>query len=193
MSIHAPPAGARSLPACHVGPARTPGRPPPLPIRPPWPWDWAHLDADGAEQTWAALEDFVGFLNRRYASSPDHLLPPCWAEHGALVEELTTLLWTRRSAFEAPTATPELAQGWHQYYLPGFHSRLRFWLGDDALKCRAGQHPAAADQDRSGGKRAARLGEVVDADVALRRSPTRPAEATPLTPHPDRMRGAGHE
>ncbi len=47
-------------------------------------------------------------------------MPPRWAAHGALVEELTTLMWARWPAFEGPAATPEAAQTWHTYYLPGF-------------------------------------------------------------------------
>ncbi len=64
--------------------------------------------------------EFVAYLNARYAWGTEHTMPPRWAAHGALVEELTTLMWARWSAFEGPAATPEAAQTWHTYYLPGF-------------------------------------------------------------------------
>ena len=73
--------------------------------------------------------------------SRDQLIPGCWAEHGALVEELTTLFWSRHLAFEATKPTVDLAQIWHQQNLAGFYQRLRWWLGDSGRDCRAGQHP----------------------------------------------------
>jgi len=58
-----------------------------------------------------------------------------------LVEELTTLFWSRHVAFEGAKPTIELAQIWHQQNLAGFYQRLRWRLGDSGRDCRAGQHP----------------------------------------------------
>ena len=61
--------------------------------------------------------------------------------HGALVEELTTLMWSRWAAFSGPDATVDAAQTWHTYTLPAFLSRLAFWIGPQTLPdCRAGNH-----------------------------------------------------
>jgi hypothetical protein len=104
-------------------------------------WDWAHTDLTARAELADHVADFVAYLNSRYAWTREHTVPPCWAGHGALVEELTTLMWSRWSAFQAPTATPEAAQAWHAYYLPGFLARLNYWLGPQgALDCRAGKH-----------------------------------------------------
>ena len=89
----------------------------------------------------ALLEQFVAYFNGRYAWTTDHVIPPCWVLHGALIEEITTLMWSRWSAFESSDATPEAAQAWHTYYLPGFLTRVNIWLGNHAAaECRSGNH-----------------------------------------------------
>jgi len=94
-----------------------------------------------AAQLGEQLTEFVDYLNGRYAWGTEHTIPPCWAAHGALVEELTTLMWARWSAFEGPGATPEAAQTWHTFFFPGFMARMITWVGRQALgECRAGNH-----------------------------------------------------
>jgi len=147
---------------------------PKLGVEPPWPWDWAHVSCEAAKQMWEALTSFVAFLDARYAWAPDQVIPPCWAEHGALVEELTTLYWSRVNAFEGPKPTVDLAQTWHHQTLPGFYQRLKGWLGDRGGECRAGQHPALSpaaeiDQAATAARYAARRQQLVAADVEARR------------------------
>jgi hypothetical protein len=107
---------------------------------------WNCVDRHGEEATTMAqlLADFVAYFNDRYAWTADHLIPACWTHHGALVEEITTLMWSRWSAFESPDATAEAAQSWHTYYLPGFMARVNTWLGSAAPECRAGHHEPCA-------------------------------------------------
>jgi hypothetical protein len=150
------------------------GRMPTVGAEPPWPWDWAHMSCESAEEMWQALAGFVGFLDTRYGWTAEQLVPVCWAEHGALVEELTTLYWSRVNAFEGPKPTVDLAQMWHHQILPGFYQRLRGWLGDRGGECRAGQHPAVSpaaeiDQAATAARYAARRQLLVAADVEARR------------------------
>ena len=78
-----------------------------------WPWDWTAIDARQARRMWTRLRGLVEFLNQRYAWDHTQLIPPCWAFHGGLVEELTTLYWSRWAAFSGPGRQrrpgPELA------------------------------------------------------------------------------------
>jgi hypothetical protein len=104
------------------------------------PWNWLELDREEAEKLWSLLTSFVTFLNRRYGERPDRRVPPCWAEHGALVEELTTLLFARWHAFESPHGSIGGAQYWHSYTLPSFYERMASWLGDRLLTCQQGRH-----------------------------------------------------
>jgi len=97
---------------------------------------------------WETLADFVVFLDTRYAWTCEQLIPACWADHGAIVEELTTLFWSRHTAFEGNKPSIELAQAWHHHYLPGFYQRLRWWLGENGSSCRAGQHPPESPASR---------------------------------------------
>jgi hypothetical protein len=105
------------------------------------PWNWVDRHGQVEAALAGLLETFVEYFNARYAWTTEHTIPPCWARHGALVEELTTLMWSRWSAFEAPKATVEAAQVWHTYYLPGFLGRVNGWLGTHtAAECRSGKH-----------------------------------------------------
>jgi hypothetical protein len=109
------------------------------------PWNWLELGAADAEKLWALLAAFVVYFNRRYAERPDRRIPPCWAEHGPLVEELTTLVFARWQAFESVHGSVGGAQYWHHYSLPAFYQRLRDWLGDDLLACQQGRHRSRED------------------------------------------------
>ena len=109
------------------------------------PWNWLELDAVEAAKLWSLLATFVAYLNRRYGEHPDRRVPPCWAEHGALVEELTTLVFARWQAFESPLAAIDAAQRWHSYTLPGFYQRTADWLGDGLLACQQGRHREVPD------------------------------------------------
>ena len=109
------------------------------------PWNWLELGAADAEKLWALLAAFVVYFNRRYGERPDRRIPPCWAEHGPLVEELTTLVFARWQAFESVHGSVGGAQYWHHYSLPAFYQRLRDWLGDDLLACQQGRHRSRED------------------------------------------------
>ncbi|GAB3837666.1 hypothetical protein GCM10028799_77190 [Kribbella italica] len=55
---------------------------------------WRSLTARAVDEQLAALADWVGWAVERYQL--DHkVIPPCWAQHGSLVEELSALrsLW----------------------------------------------------------------------------------------------------
>ena len=136
MTARRPPLSA-SLGAPDPAPPQ-PGRPA---RRATGPWDWADQDDASAAELTRHLDEFVAYLNARYAWSSDQTIPPCWHTHGALVEELTTLMWSRWAAFSGPDATADAAQTWHTYTLPAFLSRLAFWIGPQTLPdCRAGNH-----------------------------------------------------
>ncbi|HUY25342.1 MAG TPA: hypothetical protein VMV09_08595 [Candidatus Saccharimonadales bacterium] len=107
------------------------------------PWDLVPGNvSDDTVHVW--LEQFVAFYNHRYAWTPAQRIPECWGEHGALIEELNTLMWARWTAFSSTQASAEAAQNWHTYSLPNFLARLSTWMGGEgpAADCRAGQHRA---------------------------------------------------
>jgi hypothetical protein len=104
------------------------------------PWNWLELDQGEAEKLWALLVTFVAYFNRRSGERADRRIPPCWAEHGPLVEELTTPVFARWHAFESPHGSVGGAQYWHSYTLPGFFERVAGWLGDELLACQQGRH-----------------------------------------------------
>ena len=116
------------------------------------PWDLVPDNvADDDAAVW--LQKFVAFYNNRYAWTPTQRIPSCWAEHGALIEELNTLMWSRWTAFSSTQASAEGAQNWHTYSLPNFLARLTSWMGGEgpAADCRAGSHKAFGQDKRRTG------------------------------------------
>lgn len=148
------------------------------------PWSWLELPADEAEVLMELLARFVEDFNLRYAWSPKHLVPACWPAHGALVEELTTLWWSRYCAFDAPGAKIGDAMNWHDKWLPGFLKRMTTWLDGTEQDCRAGQHSkseqwpaqsqAAANLTDEMRRLTARMAAADVAAIPRRAAPRRP-------------------
>jgi hypothetical protein len=112
------------------------------------PWNWVELGEDDARVLWGVLGEFVAFFNARYVERSEHRIPPCWAEHGCLVEEITTLAFARWQAFFSEHSSIGGAQYWHQYSVPGFVDRIGRWLGPDRLeRCQQGLHEEAKDTE----------------------------------------------
>jgi hypothetical protein len=84
----------------------------------------------------------VDYFNARYAWTTEHTIPPCRALHSALIEEITTLIWSRWAAFQSDEADPTTAHVRHTYYLPGFLTRVTTWLGGHGVP------RATRDRDR---------------------------------------------
>lgn len=107
--------------------------------RAPRPVNWARLDADEATAAREALDEWVRWLVRRYAL--DHRdVPPCWAYHGALLEELSAMHTAHRACFD-PAGSPMGPAEWHQLLGNG-RARLQLW--SSRTGCRPGEHRADA-------------------------------------------------
>ncbi|WP_315093233.1 hypothetical protein [uncultured Cellulomonas sp.] len=105
--------------------------------RTPRPVDWSRLDGDEARAAHDALQLWVHWLVRRYAF--DHRdVPPCWAEHDALVEELSALHTAHRACFDH-AGSPMGPAEWHQI-LGSTRARLQVWASRTG--CRTGEHRA---------------------------------------------------
>jgi hypothetical protein len=68
---------------------------------------WRDLDTATSTAEVTRLADWVDWLTTRY--NLDHrLIPPCWPEHGALVEELSALrtLWEASYIEDANPSSP---------------------------------------------------------------------------------------
>jgi len=155
------------------------------------PWNWFELDQREAETMWRVLGDFVAYLNRRYIERQEQTIPPCWAEHGALVEELTTMFWMRWHAFETEESTTGGAQYWHTYVFPGFLERMARWIGPDRLhKCQAGKHETREVVEPAGAEEwEARTAAIAALDLEMRR-PVQPGRKEPA-PAPPAGDGGG--
>lgn len=160
-------AGREDLPACWVGDARD------IPgafsfgdgVR---PWNWLELDGEDAQKVWSFVAGFVDFFNARYAPRADHRIPACWAEHGPLVEEVTTLAFARWQAFASAHASIGGAQYWHSYTLPGFLSRLQEWLGSHRRSCQYGEHRDPYPVPSRSARRDVLREGLISRDVAVR-------------------------
>ncbi len=85
---------------------------------------WDSLDRETAQQLWAELIDWVGWLRVRYELPTE--IPGCWYRHSRMVEELTALMAAHRAAYDnANTADGDVnywagMAAWHSQYLRPF-------------------------------------------------------------------------
>lgn len=97
--------------ASRVSEERVADEPPDGRERRPPPWAWGHLAAEERSERWKALALWVGWLEESH--SPWIALPPCWALHEGLREELKVFwYWHQWSVGRA--ANPVDAVRWHQ-------------------------------------------------------------------------------
>ena len=101
----------------------------------PRPIDWARLTEPHRSDQWATLEQWVQWLVSRYCL--DHReIPPCWAQHGDLVEELSALHTSHQSVYD-PAGSPSGPAEWHQI-LDNTRTRLQRWVARTG--CRPNEH-----------------------------------------------------
>jgi hypothetical protein len=100
----------------------------------PWPLRWNDLDNPAASAAWVWLIGWVDWLVTRYQLVEE--LPACWAQHPAIVEELTALAAGWHTAYDE-AAVGDAPLVWHERFARS-RTRLREW--DDYTRCRNGTH-----------------------------------------------------
>lgn len=108
----------------------------------PRPWTWSSLTLGQAKDLREQLDRFADHHNRTYVVDDKHLILACWPLHPGLAHELAALYGTWVTAFASGLSSAELAMGWHDRWLPGFHERLPHWYGIGSEACRPGDHVA---------------------------------------------------
>ncbi|MEU6131365.1 hypothetical protein ABZ805_19500 [Saccharopolyspora sp. NPDC047091] len=86
------------------------------------------------------VRNFVGWYNATFLGnpgSPARAIPPCWAEHPGLAEEVAVLAYSWRRANVGATANVRDAQLWLQQTRTGFAARLTDWVH---AHCLDGRH-----------------------------------------------------
>lgn len=80
------------------------------------------------------LRTWVAWWNLRYAPIQHTArIPDCWEQHGGLAAEIATLVHTWQRAFNDAKANTDLAQMWHDRWLPGFLQRMHTWAPADCF------------------------------------------------------------
>ena len=103
----------------------------------PRPIDWTRLSGPPADEAREALAEWVRWLVTHYAIDPREV-PPCWAEHGDLFEELSALHTAHRAAFD-PAGPPIGPADWHTMLA---NTRARLQMAVAGTGCRVGRHRA---------------------------------------------------
>lgn len=112
----------------------------------PIPVCWPILSDDELADRRQELDDWVHWITNRYGL--DHrTIPPCWPEHGALVEELSALRTGWVTAFAADARGDDPLR-WHSDF-EACRQRLTDWVA--RAGCRPGQHRFA--RESVGGER----------------------------------------
>jgi hypothetical protein len=99
-------------------------------------WCWRHLGPRATATLTAELGGWVDWLRGRYPLA--RRVPPCWASHPELVEELTALWVAWQAAYTHPDAHPTAPADWHDRWLPGLLHRLAH--GPHATDCDPDHH-----------------------------------------------------
>jgi hypothetical protein len=105
----------------------------------PRPIEWARLTTSEEADQLDDLRTWVRWLVLRYRLDQREV-PPCWAQHGELVEELAALRTARHGAY-APGGPLTGPADWHQTLAATRH-RLGLWISRTG--CRLDHHRAAA-------------------------------------------------
>lgn len=103
----------------------------------PRPIDWTRLSGPYADDALAALDLWVRWLVTRYAIDAREI-PPCWAEHGDIFEELSAIHTAHGGAFD-PTGPLTGPADWHAMLAI---TRGRLQQAVARTGCRVGQHRA---------------------------------------------------
>ena len=103
------------------------------PIR-PGRWCWREARPGIVDELWTELSAWVDWLDLRYGL--DELLPPCWSQHGAMVEELTALYAGWQAAYIDIDARGFDPLAWHEA-LGRTLARVREW---NRQGCRVDAH-----------------------------------------------------
>ncbi|WP_051640318.1 hypothetical protein [Cellulomonas sp. URHE0023] len=84
------------------------------PIGPPTPIVWSAFSPADQELLLEELDLWVTWLVERYRL--DHrIVPPCWTQHGQLIEELSALQLAWQGAF-ASSAVADAPLNWHERF-----------------------------------------------------------------------------
>lgn len=86
------------------------------------PWNWRDLDEPGRLVLMREVGGWVDWLLQRYPLTAT--IPPCWAKHPEMVEELIAAHRAWTAAYRSPNATAYAAAEWHDRWLPGLEQRL---------------------------------------------------------------------
>lgn len=100
------------------------------------PIDWWVLDRVERADTLRVLSVFVPELVRRYGLG-DSVVPPCWYQHEALIQELLGLFQLRKQAHFLESAPATSPNDFH-VQLHMWVARMRAWVADSG--CNAAQH-----------------------------------------------------
>ncbi|MGQ0631520.1 MAG: hypothetical protein ACT4P1_10790 [Sporichthyaceae bacterium] len=102
---------------------------------PTFPLCWATLTEVETEDALEELEDWVNWTVHRYALDR-RVVPPCWDQHGALIEELSALRTAWLAGFGL-IGRPEAPLEWHGHFAA---ARLRLAEWASRTGCRPGEH-----------------------------------------------------
>lgn len=109
----------------------------------PEPINWWKLDNEERRVTLDDLRVFVLNLTEYYVLS-EQLIPRCWYQHSALIQELLALFQYRNQQQFGPGASVQGPIDFHTQFVQHAIPRLRGWVTD--MGCNASEH--YPDDDR---------------------------------------------
>jgi hypothetical protein len=105
--------------------------------------EWHAMTAAQRAANWTELVDWVVWLHDRYELAIEERLPPCWAEHPGLLEELWALKAWRAEIYAGSASAGQAARYWHTELRQTIQAAVSFY----AAGCRAGHRRAVMRAD----------------------------------------------
>ena len=97
---------------------------------------WRKLEDPERSDLWTEFTGWVFDIADQFELTVDQLPRDCWWQHGGVVEELTALWTSHRSAFEIQDDSGASVYLWHDAFARAIDRISRSWLGE----CTNGYH-----------------------------------------------------
>lgn len=122
-------------------------------VQDPAPWNLKDGSERQRRKILAQLFDWIGWYNQTYPGVEEHVIPPCWFRHTAVVQELLAVFVAWQAAYcglEDPDDAPAY---WHERILHPVIARLSSDKAAGWGNClgthREAQHPQRAVPDHA--------------------------------------------
>ena len=90
----------------------------------PAPWNLKDGTPQQQQKILTELNEWIDWYNKTYPGVEEHLIPPCWYKHGAVVQELLAVFVAWQAAYCGLVDPDDAPASWHERILHPTIARL---------------------------------------------------------------------